>query len=454
MFYDLLKTIFQLALRVFFKEYKVINKAEIPSEGPLIVVSNHPSTFMDPIIVASMLETNARFIAKGTLFNSVFKDWMMRNIMRAIPVYRRQDNPAKTKNNDAIFEQCFQLMEQKGTLIIFPEGTSINERKLQDIKTGTARIALGAEARNNFQLGVKILSIGINYSDAPSFRSDVWVNIEEVIETANYQKAYEIDDRQAVRDLTDKIQANLEKNLIITDDAQEDIFIKNIETIYKNELVSHLHLDPKLHGFAVTKGIEEAVDHFEELDKDWVSQLQEKTARYIRRLENNRLEDRFLARDKSKENGILIDSSLSLLFLIVGSPLYLYGLLANFIPYQLTDRIAKELTNEEEYLGPIKMTAGMLIYFVFYATLIYLFQRFIAQGDWWWTIPFASSLPLAGMFTFYYNQRLKNLNTHWRLINMFYKEPNIIGELFAERKAILTDLDWAKEQYLATVQSS
>ena len=448
MFYDLLKTIFKLALNLFFNEYKVINKAEIPTQGPLIVVSNHPSTFMDPIIVASMLKTHAHFIAKGTLFNSVAKDWAMRNIMRAIPVYRRQDNPTKVQDNEAIFEQCFQLLEKNGTLIIFPEGTSINERKLRDIKTGTARIALGAEARNNFQLGVKILSIGINYSDAPSFRSDVWINVEEVIEVADYKKDYAINDRQTVRSLTDKIQTNLEKNLIIADDEQEDIFIKNIETIYKNELVSQLNLDPKLHAFTITKGIDEAVDHFEELDKDWVSQLQEKTAKYIRRLENNRLEDRFLARDRLKENSLLTDSSLSIIFLFLGGPMFVYGLIANFIPYQLTDRIAQALTKEEEYLGPIKMTAGMFIYTIFYAALVYLFQRFIAQGDWWWTIIFASSLPLTGLFTLFYNQRLKNLKTHWRLINMFYKEPKIISELFAERKAILEDLDWAKEQYL------
>ena len=96
---------------------------------------------------------------------------------------------------------------------------------------------------------MQILSIGINYSDAPSFRSDVWINVEEVIKVADYQEAYRADDRQAVRLLTAKIQANLEQNLIITDDVQEDDFIKNIETIYKNQLVNHLRLDPKLHAF-------------------------------------------------------------------------------------------------------------------------------------------------------------------------------------------------------------
>jgi len=440
-------------LSVFFKEYKVINKAEIPSEGPLIVVSNHPSTFMDPIIVASLLRQKVRFIAKGTLFNSVFKDWAMRNIMRSIPVYRRQDNPAKLKNNEAIFEQCFQLMEQKGTLIIFPEGTSINERKLQDIKTGAARIALGAEARNNFQLGLKIASIGINYSDAPSFRSDVWINVEEVIEVKDYQKIYAKEDRQAVRSLTNKIQDNLEKNLIIAADEQEDVFITHIEEIYKNELISHLQLDPTLHGFAITKGIEQAVDHFEALDNTWVNQLQKKTARYFQRLEHNQLEDRFFARDTGKEKGLFSDSLLNILFLLVGLPFYLYGVITNFLPYRLTGSLAAKLANDEEYLGPIKMTVGMFLFFIFYTVMLYFFHHQIAQANWWSTFLFAGSLPLAGFFALSYIQRLKNLKTHWQLIALFYKKPDIIGELFAERKAIIKNLDWAKKQYLETTES-
>lgn len=448
MLYNFLKIVFKLALRVFFKEYKVINKTEIPSEEPLIVVSNHPSTFMDPIIVASLLKQDARFIAKGTLFNSVFKDWAMRNIMKAIPVYRKQDNPGKQLNNDAIFEQCFLFLEGKGTLIIFPEGTSINERKLQDIKTGTARIALGAEARNGFQLGTKILSIGINYTDAPIFRSDVWINVEELIHVADYKDEYAKDDRNAVRLLTEKIQSNLERNLIITDDEQEDKFIQNVEVIYKNELVSHFNLDPKTHGFTITKGIEEAVNHFEELDKTWVKNLKRKVANYTLRLKNNKLEDRFLARDKSKEKSVFVDSILRVFFLVLGLPFYLYGVITHIIPYHLTGSIARLLTNDEEYLGPIKMTVGIFLYAIFYGVMIYFFQHYISKGDWWWTICFMISLPMAGFFAMLYFQRLQNLKIHWRLISIFYKEPDLMGELFTERKSIIEDLDWAKEQYV------
>ena len=448
MLHTFLKFIFTSALSIFFKEYKVVNKTDIPEEGPLIVVSNHPSTFMDPIIVSNLLKQDAHFIGKGTLFNSVLKNWFMRNIVKAIPIYRRQDNAGKAQNNEAIFEQCFQFLEEKGTLIIFPEGTSIHERKLQDIKTGTARIALGAEARNNFNLGVRILSVGINYSDAPSFRSDVWVNVEELIHVKDYQAAYEKDDRQAVNLLTDKIQKNLENNLIIADDEQEDQFIKNVEAIYKNELISALNLDPKLHAFTLTKGIQEAVNHFEDLDETWLEALQEKVADYTRRLSNNNLEDKFLARDKNQESNIFSDSLLRLFFLVLGLPLYLYGLLTNYLPYHLPQAIAESLTKDEEYMGPIKMTAGIFTFSVFYSVLVYLFQRFIAHGDWWWTVFFALSLPIAGFFALLYAQRYNNLITHGRLIALFYSQPALIGELLAERKAIIKELDWAKEQYL------
>lgn len=449
MLYKSLKLIFSSALHVFFKEYKVINKTEIPTTGPLILVSNHPSSFMDPIILASLVKQEVHFIAKGTLFNSVAKDWVMRNIMNSIPIYRKQDNPEMTLNNESVFEQCYQFLENKGTLIIFPEGTSIIERKLQDIKTGTARIALGAESRNDFELDVKILSIGINYSDAPSFQSDVWINVEELIHVKDYRMQYHEDDRNAVRELTDKIQDNLEKNLIITEDEQEDQFIKNVEAIYKNELMSDLKLDPQLHSFKLTKGIEEAIDHFEYLDKEWLETLKQKVADYTRRLDNYNLKDEFLIKKKNKRNNnVFVDTIFRSLYIIIGFPIYVYGLITNYIPYLIPGKLAKAMTNFIEYDGPIKMTLGIFTFSTYYAFLIYLFEKFISQGNWWWTNLFLISLPLAGFFALHYVQRFKNFKTHTKLLSLFYKEPEVVGELLLERKSIIEEFDWAKEEWL------
>ncbi len=447
MVYNFLRLIFKLALKVFFKEKRVINKEAVPTDGPLIVIANHPSTFMDPIILASLLKQKVHFIAKGTLFNTKFKNWLMRKVMFAIPVYRKQDNPADSAKNDAIFDQCFQFMEEKGTLIIFPEGTSINERKLRELKTGTARIALGAEARNNFKLGLKILPVGINYSDAPSFRSDVWINVEEPISLVEYQANYIADPRRAVKKLTDDMRKSLEKNLIIADDKQEDLFIKNIETMYKNELISQLELDPKLHSFKLLKGIEQAVNHFEQTEASWFANLQKQVTEYFNNLTQYQLDDRFLARDKKEKRSIFTDSLMSVFFLLLGLPFYIYAYLTNYIPYILPSKIARKLNKFDSAQAPLKMLSGIFTFSLYYGLLTGLFHHFIARGDWWWTLLFMASLPLAGFFAMYYYQRTRNLKSHLRLLGQFYKKPAEIGTLLQQRQEIIKNLDWAKDQF-------
>src|SRR5688572_4933943 len=136
MLYFLLKLIFKTAIAVFFRHIRVQNRQFIPDNGPLLIASNHPNTFMDPIIIASLFKQQVYFIAKSTVFNSPFKKWLLGK-MNLIPIYRQQDGLPEGQSNDATFRKCYEFLNQNGTLLIFPEGTSINERKLRPLKTGT-----------------------------------------------------------------------------------------------------------------------------------------------------------------------------------------------------------------------------------------------------------------------------------------------------------------------------
>ena len=68
MLYAILKLVYRIGLWVFFKRLEVRNRNLIPAEGPLLVVSNHPNTFMDPVVIAAQLRQPAFFIAKSTVF--------------------------------------------------------------------------------------------------------------------------------------------------------------------------------------------------------------------------------------------------------------------------------------------------------------------------------------------------------------------------------------------------
>ena len=155
MLYSFLKIVLQITVRMFFRSITIRNKELIPAKGPIMVLVNHPSTFMDPIVVGTILNRKVFFLGKGILFKNKFARWFLPKL-NVIPIYRQHDDPTEMGKNKEIFIRCFEHLEKGGALMMFPEGTSFTERKLRPIKTGAARIALGAEALNHFELGLQI----------------------------------------------------------------------------------------------------------------------------------------------------------------------------------------------------------------------------------------------------------------------------------------------------------
>lgn len=168
MFYAILRYLMRLTTSVFFRNIVIRNPDLVPAKGPLMILSNHPSTFMDPIVVATVLDRRVFFLAKGELFSNKFTRWLFPKL-NMIPVYRKQDDPAQMKKNKETFAKCFDHLDKGGSILMFPEGISITERKLKPLKTGAARIVLGAESRADFKNGIKILCVGLNYQNPHKF---------------------------------------------------------------------------------------------------------------------------------------------------------------------------------------------------------------------------------------------------------------------------------------------
>src|SRR5687768_5715739 len=126
MLYSILRFLMQITVRVFFRSITIRNKAVFPENGPLLVLANHPSTFMDPIVIATLLNREVYFLAKGELFKSGFAKWLLPKF-NMIPVYRKQDDPSLMNKNQDTFNNCFEHLEKGGAILMFPEGISITE---------------------------------------------------------------------------------------------------------------------------------------------------------------------------------------------------------------------------------------------------------------------------------------------------------------------------------------
>lgn len=445
---SILRWIVKITINVFFKRFKVNNKEAIPKEGPMIVIANHPNTLMDPATVAITLHQKPHFLGKATLFESKFGNWLWSGL-RGIPIYRRQDSKTGAVNNDDVFAACYQKLEEKGSLMIFPEGVSIQERKLQELKTGAARIALGAEKNNDYKLNVKILVLGLNYSDPSRFRSDLLINVAPIIEVKDYHQQHQDDEYAAVKALTAAIENALKAQMIDIETKEEDQLITQIEEVYQSKLLKDLGWKTTdQNQFTATKELKKAVHHFNHQKSDAVHELKVKLDAYFHNLNQLQLKDN-LFEDKQQKRSILVDSFFRLCYLVLGFPIYLYGLINNYIPYIIPSKLAQKITKEAVYFASIKMFSGLLLFTIFYSLQITLLQVF--AGVWWLTLLYAISLPLTGFFTLKYWQRLLDTKDHWSLFSRFYQKDKLLHQLIVQRQEIIALLDTAKAEYLANL---
>ena len=149
MIYSLIHKVSVLAIKLFFNQISIQNKHIVPATGPIIFVANHPNFFMNPLIIGPYCPRKLYFFAKITLFNSRLKKRILTRL-NLVPVYRKIDSEKNMEENINSFNKRYEILENSGAFLIFPEGVSIGKRVLEKIKTGAARIGLEAESKNKY----------------------------------------------------------------------------------------------------------------------------------------------------------------------------------------------------------------------------------------------------------------------------------------------------------------
>src|SRR5213593_1537350 len=162
--------VLRLALRIYFRRIEVAGLEHIPRDTPIIFVLNHPNALIDPTFLLCLAPRRVSFLAKAPLFQVPIIGAIAR-AFEAIPVHRRQDTGADLQKNAETFEAARAVLVRGGTIAVFPEGASHSDPKLRPLKTGTARIALGAAAALPPNLILQIVPVGLYYRAKQTFRS-------------------------------------------------------------------------------------------------------------------------------------------------------------------------------------------------------------------------------------------------------------------------------------------
>lgn len=227
--------VISIALRLFFYRIQISNAQVVPLQGPLIFVLNHPNGLLDPALVFCALPRRVSFLAKSTLFDLPVIGWLLR-VVEALPLYRRIDPTANPANNQLTFAACHELLQRGRCIALFPEGISHRAPSLQPLKTGAARIALGALSVHTPDQPaldkLLIVPAGLYYTSRTPFRGEALLQFGEPLEiTAPEIEADGEPNHGQVREVTDRIADALRTVTLNFADVEEQEAIAKAETI-------------------------------------------------------------------------------------------------------------------------------------------------------------------------------------------------------------------------------
>jgi len=182
--YHLVKIYIRTGLHFYFKEIKVIGKENIPKKGALLFVSNHKNALIDPLLIATTTTRNIHFLTRASAFKIKFVRWILSTV-NMLPIYRLRDGKETLAKNNEIFQKCYNILNKKRSLLIFPEGTHDIRRWVRPLSKGFTRITFGALAQNE-ELDLTIVPVGLNYSKADEYAECVAIYYGKPIAVNQY----------------------------------------------------------------------------------------------------------------------------------------------------------------------------------------------------------------------------------------------------------------------------
>jgi len=202
----------KMAIKLFYRRIELQGYEDYPLKGPILVAPNHQNAFMDALVAAVFAPRPIHFLTRADVFKKGFADRLLRSF-NMMPVYRQRDGKDSLQKNEEVFEDCFKILRNNGAVLIFPEASHLGERRLRNLSRGFTRIVFGA-LENNEHLDIRVVPIGLNYSNYYASQSRLLVNFGAPLRVADYAERYAANPAKAMSQLRNDLQAKLAEQII------------------------------------------------------------------------------------------------------------------------------------------------------------------------------------------------------------------------------------------------
>jgi len=448
-FYAALRRLARFWVWFFFRRVDVRHAERVPATGPVLLCINHPNNLIDSLLVGAVVPRKVHYLATATLFRQRL---LARFLLAAgaIPVYRRQDDPEKMAQNADVFETCHRAFADGQVIAIYPEGTTHAEARVQRIRTGAARIALGYPRPGD----LTVIPVGLSFEARKSFRARVLVSFGPAIPITPYLDTYASDPVRAVDALTTAIQWAMEAEVVHVERIDATGLVRAVEELYRSELVRQLReerglAERQVDVFRLSRTIVDAVNWFKTHEPQRVERLWQRIQGYRALLSDYHVRDEAVR--ARLERHPVRRRLLTSWEAVVGFPVFAYGLTVNALNFFVPRWLARTMSHKETDYATVRLLASIVAIPVFWTLETWIVWRIAGPM---WAALFALSLPISGVLAYHYLRGLGRLRRALRFGALAVTQAQAARALLAERQALIAELDRARAEYLAATRGS
>lgn len=426
----------KIPFKFYYSKFSIHQWENVPTGKPIIFAITHRNAFMDSLAFVNTKDIQVFQLARGDAFSSKFMKKLF-YFFHMLPIWRERDRAGNRNiSNDPTFAACYELLFKNQMLGIYPEGDCINENSVRPLKKGICRIAFGAMEAYNWEPDIQIVPVGVNYSDAEKFRKWQMINFGKPISVADYKEKYFQNEVSATTELKDAIEWGMREVALHIPHSHYMADIEKIsDMISRHNILERKQLLDPISKFNEQQPLIKKIENIRHDSHEMFSDLVLQLHKYQKLLQHFRFRENTF--DPSRQHWIVI--VLMLFYFIVMLPVYVFGIIVNYLPYKLIEKVIEKNVKQAIFYSSLKYAVGIILFPVWYIILFFLVR--IETGSLISAVFFLIAFPVTGIIAFHYWQDIKKW---WRVIR-FKKWNNSSDNLFHQlldlRKSIITSVN-------------
>jgi 1-acyl-sn-glycerol-3-phosphate acyltransferase len=412
---------------VFYRKVIVLGRENINPDDPLIFAPNHQNALMDALAVLFTHKGQPIFLARADIFKRKTIAAIL-YFLKILPVYRIRDGFRSLKGNDEIFLKTIDVLKNKNGLVILPEGDHAGFRRLRQLKKGICRVAFQSDEATGFTLKIKIIPVGLEFSNYSRFRQVLTVAYGKPIEVSEFFDLYKVSPERALNELRSRL-SNEMKGIMVHIESEEDYeAIDELRSMINGRFSDDIRF-PKLFRDRILVNKINLLKSSNPSLYERICTLSIKVKEIAKKLNT----DYRLLEKKKHPIGWLIAGMVGI---ILTFPLFIYGNIFNLTFLEIPNLQIRKI-KDPQFHSSIRYGISLALAFVFLPA--YLILSLFIFSSWWMGLLIFLTLPLSGLFAWNYYLQFRRIIGGFRIRSLI-KQNNEEFDLLRRNHTELVNL--------------